>query len=75
MSRYTPNEHDWDDPEFLKWRDRLCTVLDELDEYCDEVRADDHDEEGGSCWDLVNDLAQILTYSTPGNPTKSKGES
>lgn len=67
MSRYEAGEYDWDDPEFMAWRDRLVTVIPELDDLFDEIRLDNHK---GTCWDLINDLAMVLTYSKAAPPTK-----
>lgn len=54
---WTMGDYDWDDPKFTSQRDKLAELIPELDEYFDEVRADDH---AGSCWDLINGLAMLL---------------
>ena len=51
-------DYDWDSKIYMKKRDELADLIPELDEFFDEVREDDHE---GSCWDLINGLAMLLT--------------
>jgi hypothetical protein len=65
---WTYGDYDWDNPIFMAQRDKLADLISELDEYFDEVRQDDHE---GSCWDLINGLAMLLTSK---ERTKPSGE-
>lgn len=56
---WTEGDYDWEDQLYLDMRDKLADLIPELDQYFDEVRQDDHD---GSCWDLINGLAMLLTH-------------
>jgi len=58
MSNWTPGEYDWNSKAYVKTRDKLADLIPELDDYFDEVRQDAHE---GSCWDLINGLAMLLT--------------
>lgn len=58
MSSWNVGEYDWENPIFIKKREELAEFTTELDEYFDEVRADNHE---GGCWDLINKLAMLLT--------------
>lgn len=69
---WTYGNYDWDDPVYMKKRDELADLIPELDEFFDEVREDNHE---GSCWDLINGLAMVLTSkerSTKHNNVKGK---
>lgn len=55
---WTRGDYDWDNPVYMAQRDKLAELIPELDEFFDEVRDDDHE---GSCWDLINGLAMLLT--------------
>lgn len=58
MADWTLGDYAWDDLSFMAMRDKLTNLIPELDEFFDEVREDDHK---GSCWDLINGLAMVLT--------------
>jgi hypothetical protein len=56
---WTYGDYDWDNPIYLAKRNELAELVPELDEFFNEVREDDHE---GSCWDLINGLAMLLTH-------------
>ena len=69
-SGWTFGDYDWGNPIFLNQRDKLVDLIPELDEYFDQVRRDDHE---GSCWDLINSLAMLLTTKERNESRTQKG--
>jgi len=55
----TPLPNESLDEIYQYWREQLSGEV--LDELCDDIKNDDHE---GACWDVVNQLSEILSAPT-----------